>query len=115
MLLPASTGSGASAADRLRTGAEATVVVIAAPVTGAVWSESIDGAPLVIRVPLASGLATRMTIWTEPEAPASSGPMVQVTVPAAYVPPPVADTKVVFAGTGAVRTAPLAAALPVLE
>ena len=51
---------------------------------------------------------------TEPEAPAASAPMVQVTTPADSVPPPVAETKVVPDGTVSLMTTPAAAAPPVL-
>ena len=66
-------------------------------------------------VPLGSGLATCTTSCTEPDAPAASGPMVQVTTPPASVPPPVADTYVVFTGTVSVITTPVALAFPVFE
>ena len=68
-----------------------------------------------MEVPLARGLATRTTIWTEPEAPAARLPTDQVTTPEARVPPAVAETKVVLAGTVSVITTPVALALPVLE
>src|SRR5438093_13125415 len=68
-----------------------------------------------MEVPLARGLATRTTIWTEPEAPAARLPGDQVTTPEARVPPAVAETKVVLAGTVSVRTTPVALALPVLR
>src|SRR2546428_362032 len=50
-------------------------------------------------VPVARGLATRTTIWTEPVAPAARLPTDQVTTPEARVPAGVAETKVVLAGT----------------
>src|SRR3989442_15777284 len=59
-----------------------------------------------MEVPLARGLATRTTIWTEPEAPAARLPGDQVTTPEARVPPAVAETKGVLAGTVSVRTTP---------
>ena len=40
--------------------------------------------------------------------------MFQVTTPPASVPPPDADTKLVFPGTASVTTTPLALAFPVL-
>src|SRR5881296_2847658 len=110
---PAATGSGASVADTVRTGAEVTVLVMTVPLTGAVSTESMLKALLVITVPLASGVLTRTTSWTEPEAPAASEPIDQVTTPAASEPPPVTDTNVVFAGTVSDRITPVAPALPV--
>src|SRR5512137_1566055 len=107
MLLPAFTGSGASAFEMLRTGAEETVVVTAAPATGAVSALSMLYVELVMTVPLLSGLTTATTIWTEPDAPAFRTPRFQVTTPPESVPPPVADTNVVFAGTVSVITTPL--------
>src|SRR3989449_7294895 len=68
-----------------------------------------------MEVPLARGLATRTTNWTEPVAPAARLPGDQVTTPLASVPPAVAETKVVLAGTVSVRTTPVALALPVLR
>src|SRR5216117_3800570 len=112
---PATTGSGASVADTVRTGAEVTVVVMAAPLTGAVSTESMLKVLSVITVPLASGVLTRTTSWTDPEAPAASEPIDQATTPAESEPPPVADTNVVFAGTVSDRITPVAPALPVLE
>ncbi len=41
--------------------------------------------------------------------------MFQVTTPPESVPPPVAETKVVFVGTVSETTTPVALALPVLE
>src|SRR3989442_1002001 len=67
-----------------------------------------------MEVPLARGLATRTTIWTEPEAPAARLPGDQVTTPEARVPPAEAETKVVLAGTVSVRTMPGALALTAL-
>src|SRR2546428_630360 len=57
-----------------------------------------------MEVPLARGLLTRTTIWTEPEAAAARLPTDQVTTPEAKTPPAVAETKVVLAGTVSVRT-----------
>src|SRR5258706_580713 len=64
-------------------------------------------------VPLGRGLQTRTTSCTEPEAPAFSVPTLQVTIPAEAVPPPVADTNVVLAGSVSLSTTPEALALPV--
>src|SRR5437899_2374324 len=66
-------------------------------------------------VPLASGLAACTTSWTDADAPAFSTPMFQVTTPAATLPPAVADTKAVFAGSVSEITTPLAFDDPVLE
>src|SRR2546428_6943482 len=68
-----------------------------------------------MEVPLARGLATRTTIWTEPEAPAARLPGDQVTTPLARVPPGVAETKVVLAGTVSVRTTSVGWAWPVFD
>ena len=115
MLAPAATGSGASLFERVRIGEEDTVVVIAVPATGAVSLLSMLKVALVTTVPFGSGLATCTTICTDPEAPAFRAPMVQVTTPADTLPPPVADTKLVFPGTVSVITTPLALAFPVFE
>src|SRR5436189_289339 len=88
---------------------------MAVPLTGAVSTELMLKALLVITVPLASGVLTRTTSWTEPEAPAASEPIDQVTTPAASEPPPVTDTNVVFAGTVSDRITPVAPEFPVLE
>src|SRR6266436_8626899 len=115
MFDPALTGSGAPDLVMLRTGDEFTVVVTAAPPTGAVSFESIWYEPLVITVPFASGVTTCTTSCTLPEALAGRLPIAQVTMPPASVPPPVADTKVVFAGRVSVIATPVASAVPVLE
>src|SRR2546426_4514179 len=115
MVLPAATGSGTSVADTVRTGAEVTVVVMAAPLTGDVSAASMLQVPLVITVPLARGVLTRTVSVTEPDAPAASEPIGQVTTPAESEPPPVADTNVVFAGTVSLITTTVAPAFPVLE
>src|SRR5262245_45580115 len=114
MLLPAATGSEASFFEIDNTGADDTVVAIAAPAVGAVWAESIEYVPLVISVPFASGLATWTTSCTDAEAPAARLPMFQVTTPAASVPPAVAETNEVFAGIVSVITTPVAFMFPVL-
>jgi len=114
MLAPAVTGSGASLAESASTGAEVTVVVTAAPAIAAVSAQSTAYVPFVIVVPLASGLFARTTICTEPEAPAARLPMLHVTVPPASVPPAVADTNVVFAGTASVTTTAVAPPVPLL-
>src|SRR5436190_2144652 len=110
---PATTGSGASVADTVRTGAEVTVVVMATPLTGAVSTESMLKVLLVITVPLASGVLTRTTSWTEPEAPAASEPIDQVTTEPERMPLP-AETNAVFAGMVSVKRIAVALALPVL-
>src|SRR3989442_1050653 len=104
MFDPAFTGSGASAFEMVRTGRDDTVVVIAVPETGVVSLLPILRVELVITVPFASGLATCTTSCTEPEPPAATAPMFQVTTPAARAPPAVAETNVVFAGTVSVIT-----------
>src|SRR6266850_181228 len=115
MLLPALTGSGASVLLMFMTGADDTVVVIAAPLVGAVCALSMLKVPLVMTVPLARGLATATTSCTLLDTPALRLPMFQVTTPAASVPPPVADTNAVFAGMVSVITTPVAFMLPVFE
>src|SRR6266446_7347095 len=115
MFDPAFTGSGASLFERVRTGRDDTVVVIAVPATGVVSLLSMLNAALVITVPFASGLATCTTSCTEPEDPAGRNPRFQVTIPPACVPPAAAETNVVFAGRVSVITAPVALALPVFE
>ena len=69
----------------------------------------------MITVPFRSGKATLTDICAEPEPPAASVPMFQETVPARRVPPPVADTKVVLAGTASAITTPVAPEPPVFE
>src|SRR6266705_2472027 len=95
-------------------GLEEMLVVIGAPVICPVSFELICPLSFVMRVPLARGLATRTTNWTEPEVPALRVPMLQETTPLAGVPPPVDEKKVVFAGTVSETTTPVALALPVL-
>src|SRR5438093_48161 len=113
--VPATAGSGASVFEMPRVGAEVTVVVMTAPATAAVSLLSMAYVELVITVPFARGLATCATSCTEPDDPAGRNPRFQVTIPPASVPPAVADTKVVFAGSVSVITAPLALALPLFE
>src|SRR6266705_951922 len=96
-------------------GSEETVVLTEPPAAGAVSTESMLYVPSVMTVPFASGLATRTTSCTEPEAPAASGPTDQVTTPAESDPPPVADTNVVLTGTVSESTTPVAPELPVFE
>src|SRR5881296_46307 len=115
MLLPAFTGSGASVFEMVSTAVDATVVVTAAPVVGAVSLLSMLYVPFVITVPFASGLATCTTSCTEVDAPAARLPMFQVTTPAASVPPPVADTNEVLTGMASVITTPVAFAVPLFE
>src|SRR5437867_12228974 len=100
MLLPAFTGSGASVFAIARTGADVTVVLASGPVWASDWLLTTVQPVLVITVPLASGELTRTVRVTEPETPAFTLPMFQVTTPAARVPDAVADTKVVWAGSG---------------
>src|SRR5213594_3554399 len=115
MALPAFTGSGASVLEMFSTGAELTVVVTAAPAVGAVSFESIWYEPLVMTVPFASGLFTFTTSCAVEEAPALRTPRLQVTIPPDTEPPPVADTKEVFAGTASETTTPVAFSLPVFD
>src|SRR3989442_1451791 len=115
MLLPASSGAGASVFERVKNGDEDTVVVMAAPATGAVSLPTMLNAAVLMTVPFASGEVTCTTSCTEPDPPTARAPMFQVTTPAASVPPPVADTNDVLAGIVSVTTTPLAAAVPVFE
>src|SRR6267142_1288985 len=87
MSLPALTGSGASVLETFSTGVDVTVVVAAAPATGAVSFESIVYEPFVMTVPFASGLFTRTTSSTEDDTPVLRAPIVQVTLPPAIVQP----------------------------
>src|SRR5213594_2708622 len=112
---PAATGSGASVADTARTGAEVTVVVMVLPETGAVSVESMLNVPFVMTVPFDRGLLTLTVSVTEPEPPAASAPIDQVTTLPDSVPPPVADTNVVLTGTVPDSTTPVAPVFPVLE
>src|SRR5439155_1274849 len=98
-----------------RVGADVTVVVMTAPATAAVSLLSMAYVELVITVPFARGLVARATSCTEPDDPAFNAPMFQVTTPADRVPPAVAETNVVFAGTVSAITTPLALALPLFE
>src|SRR2546427_474587 len=107
MLAPDATGSGASVLEMARTGADVTVVVIGAPAVGSVSLLSIPYVELVMTVPFASGLTVCTTSCTLPDVPAFRAPMFQVTIPAASVPPPVAETNEVFPGTVSVMTTPV--------
>src|SRR5437667_331347 len=115
MFDPAFTGSGASLFERVRTGRDDTVVVIAVPATGAVSLLSMLNVALVITVPFVSGLATCTTSCTVPELPPATPPTFQFTSPPLSLPPPVADTNEVFAGTVSAITTPVGAAVPVFE
>src|SRR5437870_1477887 len=115
MPAPAFAGPGASVFEIARTGDDDTVVVITAPATGAVSLLSMLSVEFVINVPFASGLVTCTTTWTTADAPALTLPMVLLISPADRLPPAVADTKVVFAGTVSAITTPLAFADPVFE
>src|SRR5438093_860699 len=115
MLLPAFTGSGASAFVIARTGAVDTVVGAIPPATGAVSFESMPYVALLMTVPFASGLATCTTNCTDEDDPELNAPMFQVTTPAASVPPPVAALFPYSALFRSVITTPLALALPVFE
>src|SRR5881397_2183006 len=113
MFAPAAAGSGASVFEIERIGLAVTVVVASGPVCGRISLLSIVQPVLVITVPFASGLFTRRTSCTEPDTPAATAPMFQVTTPADSVPPPVADTKLVLAGRASARTTPVALLVPV--
>src|SRR5438445_10656062 len=113
MLLPAFTGLGEAILETPRTGEDVTVVVSLGPVWASDWLLAIVQPLLVMTVPLASGLFTLTTSCTDPEAPAPTAPMFQVTTPPDGAPPAVADTNAVFAGTGSLITTPVAFAVPV--
>src|SRR5574341_1851956 len=115
MLLPAVTGSGESVLEMVSTGTVVTVVVIDAPLTGAVCVQSMLYVPLEMIVPPGTPAPTWTTSCTDPEDPAFRAPVFQVTTPAARVPPPVALTNVVLTGIVSVITVPVALALPVFE
>jgi hypothetical protein len=86
---------------------------MAAALMDVVSLQSIIVLPVVMSVPLVSGLVTRTTSWTDPAAPTPRLPTFQITLPEESDPPPVADTRVVSAGTAAEMTTPVADALPV--
>src|SRR5258706_342910 len=112
---PGATGSGASVIEIVRTGAEETVVLTEDRKTGGEGERAVLGGGRIITKTLGRGLPTRTTSCTEPEAPAFKAPGLHVTMPPPRVPPPVADTKVVLAGSASVSTTPLAFELPELE
>src|SRR5262245_48789521 len=112
--MPAPIGSALSVAITLSIGLEVTDVLIDAAVTGPVSAQSIDAVPAGSWVPLASGLATCTVICTDPDPPAATVPSGQETVAPERIPPPVAETKLAFAGTVPVRTTVVALALPLL-
>ena len=68
-----------------------------------------------ITVPLAIGLLALTTSVTDPEVPAATAPMFQVTTPPASSPGADADTKLVFAGTVSLTATFVAPAVPVFE
>src|SRR5712692_11333837 len=100
MFEPAFTGSGESLFESPRTGDDVTVVVASGPVCASDSLLAIVQPMLVMTVPFASGTFTLTTSCTDPETPALTLPMFHVTTPAESVPPPVADTNVVLAGSG---------------
>src|SRR5439155_11224240 len=99
----------------VRTGVDITVVVMPGPATEPVSLLTIAYAAWVINVPFGSGLATRTTSCTEPEAPAASAPIDQVTTEPDRVPPAVALTNAVLAGTVSLITTPVAVTFPEFE
>ena len=112
MFAPGATGSGESVLDRVSTGAAVTVVVAFGPVCGSDSLLSMVQPVLVMTVPLASGLLTRTTSWTDPDVPAFTLPTFQFTTPPEGVPPAVADTNVVLAGSVSLITTPVALLVP---
>src|SRR2546422_7674695 len=115
MLFPAAIGSGASVLMIARTGAEETVTVTVAPLTGPTSLLVMLYVELPIAVPFASGEFTRTTRVTDPDPPAARRPRLQVTTPPAGDPPFEAETKVVFAGRLSEIDTLLAFSLPVFE
>src|SRR2546427_813090 len=111
MLLPAATGSGASVLVRVNRVVDSTVVVAAAPLTGAVSLQSMLSVRWVSPGRVATGVLIDTTSGTEPEAPEVRVRRFKVTTPAASAPPPVAPTKVVPAGRASEITTPVASAL----
>src|SRR5712692_605858 len=99
----------------VRIGADITVVVTGGPASAPVSLLTMAYEALVMRMPLARGEATRTTSWTDPEAPAAREAIDQETVEPERVPPPVALTKEVLAGTVSLITTPVAPALPEFE
>src|SRR5712692_2684667 len=113
MLLPAVTGSGESVLETARTGAEVTVTAASGPVWASDSLLTMVQPVLVTTVPFASGAFTLTTSCAEPETPAFTAPMFQVTTPPDSVPPAVAETKAVFDGIGSRRRTPVALLVPV--
>src|SRR6266700_5023248 len=113
MLPPAATGLGAPAFENDSAGAELTVVVASAPLTGPV---SVLVMPYVVlwrMVPFRSGESTFTTRVTLPDAPPARAPMFQVTTPPACAPGAEADTNVVLPGIVSLTSTFVALALPV--
>ena len=79
-----------------------------------IGSDGLATTALLVIGPLRNVGSTRTTNCTLPLPPAATVPIAHRTVPAVLIPPPVADTKLVFAGTTSVITTPLAAPVPVL-
>src|SRR2546425_1499841 len=113
MFAPAATGSGASVLEMPRTGAELTVVFASGPVWASDWLLTIVQPVFTITVPFARGTLTRTVRVTEPETPALTLPMFQVTTPPARAPDAEAETNVVLAGSGSRRITPVAFEVPV--
>src|SRR5437667_304480 len=111
---PAATGSRASVADTVRTGDEVTVVVMALPEIGAVWSLLMPEVAILI-MEVFAGQPFARTTFSAQAPPAASAPIDQVTTPAESAPPPVADTNVVLTGTVSESTTPVAPEFPVFE
>ena len=92
---------------------DCTVVVVVAWVGVVVWVLTPE-AVFTMTVPFGTAAPTWTVNVRAVDAPAASPPTFQVTTPPARVPPPVADTKVVLAGTGSVITTPVSALEPLL-
>ena len=82
------------------------------PVVNGPWAEVAFIPSLTIALTLFLIASAMLTVnCTEMLPPLGTARFVQTTVPLTFA-PPVAETNVVFAGTGSVMTTPVASALP---
>src|ERR687888_132839 len=114
MLLPASTGSGESDLVTDRSAEVLTFVVSVAELLPGVGSETFEVTLTVLVMSAVREESTLTTKVTCAEPPEAIVPRDQVTVPAVFVPPPVAETKLVPAGIGSDRLTPVASDGPAL-
>src|SRR6185503_3734749 len=83
------------------------------PVVNGPWADVALIPSLMIDVTCFFSASTMLTVkCTVVLPPAATERLDHVTVPPTFVPPPSAETNVVFAGTGSVIVTPVAAALP---